>query len=58
LHAQSGPFQFVRRSSPVKVPARYSPFADARIAVALVAACAAVALLSAFVSVALFGAAA
>jgi hypothetical protein len=40
----------------VKVPDRYSPFADARLAVALVAACAAVALLSAFVSVALLGA--
>jgi hypothetical protein len=40
----------------VKAPARYRPLADARIAVALVAACAAVALLSAFVSVALVGA--
>ena len=39
----------------MKSPARYSPFADARIAVGLVAACAAVALLRAFVSVALFG---
>lgn len=41
----------------VKAPAPYRPLADARIAVALVAACAAVALLSAFLSVALFGAA-
>lgn len=38
----------------MKSPHRYSPFADARLAVALVAACAAFALLSAFVSVALF----
>lgn len=41
----------------MKAPAPYRPLADARVAVALVAACAAFALLSAFVSVALFGAA-